>query len=310
MKARAISPDDKRLAVAHRRWTLAIRDVTDCTNTVIFEVLDSPIRLPTFSPDGSRFAAVVADGVIHVWDTITCNLLRKSKKHCAEIESLVLSADGTRIIPKFLVSQTTSNQMWLVEEDLVVTIGNHMIESAEFSGNCLCKYVAFCIDNTVHVVNATTGDKLHKLHILSDYRSRLSVSLDSTRLLISSAYVPAQVLDLRSLPTSVGTEFTSCVYPPGCMMIQSQKNDGWYYGTNGARLIWLPHNMHPVWLATGKQFGSRRLILGSGNDVAVLDVDDYLEALPAGIAWREAGVRYLENPWPFDALMSESRSKV
>ena len=69
--------------------------------------------------------------------------------------------------------------------------------------------------------------------------------------------------------------------------------------------------MRHVWLATGKQpFGSRRLFLGSGSDVAVLDVDDYLEVLPAGVAWREAGIRYLENPRPFDALMSKSGNKV
>jgi len=68
--------------------------------------------------------------------------------------------------------------------------------------------------------------------------------------------------------------------------------------------------MRPIWLVTGKRFGSRRLILESGSDVMVLDVDDYLEALPAGVACGEAGVRYLENPWPFEALMSESRSKV
>lgn len=86
---------------------------------------------------------------------------------------------------------------------------------------------------------------------------------------------------------------------------------GWYQGANGARLIWLPHNMRPVWLATGKKpFGSRRLFLGSGSDVAVLDVDDYLEALPAGVTWREPGIRYLEDTESFDAFMSKSGYKV
>ena len=96
-------------------------------------------------------------------------------------------------------------------------------------------------------------------------------------------------------------------------MIQSQwQYDGWYVA-NGARLFWLPHNMRPVWLAPRKQpFGPRRLIFGSGNDIAILDVDDYLEVLPAGVAWREAGVRYLDD-WDsrsFDALMSGSGNKV
>jgi len=95
-------------------------------------------------------------------------------------------------------------------------------------------------------------------------------------------------------------------------MVQSQRQrrDGWYVA-NGMRLIWLPHNMRAVWLALGKQpFGSRRLFLGSGNDVAVLDVDDYLEALPAGVTWREAGVQYLDYSGPSDALMSKSGNKV
>jgi hypothetical protein len=68
--------------------------------------------------------------------------------------------------------------------------------------------------------------------------------------------------------------------------------------------------MRPIWLVTGKRFGSRCLILGSGNDVAVLAVNDYLEALLDGVAWREAGVQYLEDPKPFNALMSESRFRT
>ncbi|KIM86175.1 hypothetical protein PILCRDRAFT_5220 [Piloderma croceum F 1598] len=384
----AISPDGKRLAVAHRCWTLAIHDVTDNTNTVIFEILDSPIRSPTFSPDGIKFAAVVADRVIHIWDTITRNLLNKSQKHSAYIQSLVLSPDGTRIILNCSDSSDMTVQIWLVTEDLTITLDKYKHEyitrlaaffpdgmrfltsskqkiwiwdmpsttpvlvstltadsmsiyissdgarlllddclwdlvndrritswtghaiTAKFSPDC--KLAAFRDENGVHILDATTGAKLYKHLFVNDIDCRFSFSLDSTRLLSSSSYRPTQVFDLRSLPTSVGTEFPSCVYPPDCMMIQSQsqERDGWYYGPNGGRLIWLPHNMRPVWLATGKQpFGSRRLFLGSGSDVAVLDVDDYLEVLPAGVAWREAGIRYLENPRPFDALMSKSGNK-
>jgi WD40 repeat protein len=403
IQASTISPDGKQLAVVHRHWTLTIHDVTDGTDIVIFEKIDSSIHLPTFSPDGSIFTAVVADSVIHVWDTITRNLLRKSQKYSADIQSLVLSPDGTRIITichhqchdKSFNEMTV--QIWLVTEDLTITLDEHknIARSVAFipdgmrfltssdqntriwnmpsttpvlvstltpdssfrwdnyisissdgarliSNDCLwdlvndrqitshtkhvyaakfspdCKLVALYTNRDLHILDATTGAELYKSHLLIesyDHLSTLSFSLDSTRLLLSRLYGAAQVLDLRSLPTSVGTESLSCVYPPECMMIQSQlqpqEDKGWYHGANGARLIWLPHNMGPVWLATGKQpLGAHCLFLGSGSDVAVLDVDDYLEILPAGVAWREAGVRHVENPESFDTLMSKSGNKV
>jgi WD40 repeat protein len=362
--------------------------VTDSTDNVIFEILDSPIRLPTFSPDGSRFAAVVADRVIHVWDTITRNLLIKSQKHSADIQSLVLSPDGTRIIPIYSDSSEMTVQIWLVPEDLAITLDKHedtilsaaffpdgmrfltssrqktwiwdmpsttpvlvstltsdgwsdnisissngvrlishgylwdlvdgrqitsctesATSTAEFSPDC--RLVALGDNDGIHIFDATTGAELYKSHLFFNFDNSLSFSLNSTRLLSLSYYSPTQVLNLKGLPTFVGVESPSCVYPPDCMMIQSQQHDGWYHGANGARLIWLPHNMRPVWLATGKQpFGSRCLFLGGGSDVAVLDVDDYLEVLPAGVAWREAGVRYLENPKPSDTLMNKSGYKV
>jgi Lipoprotein LpqB beta-propeller domain len=427
IQASTISPDSKQLAVVHKRWTLTIHDVTDGTDIVIFEKLDSSICFPTFSHDGSMFAAVVADRVIHVWDTITRNLLRKSQQYSADIKSLALSPDGTRIIAICRNSFEITVQIWLVTEDLTITLDEHkniarsvafipdgmrFLTSSEqntriwnmpstipvlvstltsdssssgwghisissdgarlISHECLwdlindrqitslrnyisdakfspdCKLVAFRVLSDLHILDATTGAELYKPHplMIESYSRSLShshsyshplshshshsvsspyshsyphsysvsFSLDSTRLLLS-LYGPAQVLDLRSLPTSVGTESLSCVYPPDCMMIQSQlrpeEDKGWYYGANDARLIWLPHNTGPVWLATGKQpLGAHCLFLGSGSDVAVLDVDDYLEMLPAGVAWREAGVRYVNNPEPFDTLMSKSGNKV
>jgi WD40 repeat protein len=360
--------------------------VTDSTGDVIFEILDSPISLPTFSPDGSRFAAVVADGVIHVWDTITHNLLAKSQKYSADIRSLVLSPNGTRIILICSYSSKMNFQIWLVTEDLAITLdgdGADFISAAFFPGGvryltsanniCIwdmpsttpvltstlipdnwsdyasissdgsrlilddglwdlvngrritsctedattaefspdCKLVVLGCYDGVHILDATTGAELYK----SLFSPRqLSFSTDSTRLLVVCDDGHAQLLDLKSLPTSVGTEPPSCVYPPDCMMIQSQRQQrrgtGWYEA-NGTRLIWLPPNMRPVWLAQGKQpFGSCCLFLGSGNDVTVLDVNDYLEVLPAGVVWREAGVRYLTDPEPFDTLMSESGNKV
>jgi len=104
------------------------------------------------------------------------------------------------------------------------------------------------------------------------------------------------------LPTSVDVDVLSCVYPPDCIMVTEPsfgRDDevGWYYGVKGTRLIWLPDDIRSVWLATGRQrFGSRYLVLGqNANNVTILDMEDYLRALPDQGAWREGGIRYVDK---------------
>jgi hypothetical protein len=55
--------------------------------------------------------------------------------------------------------------------------------------------------------------------------------------------------------------------------------------------------MREVWLATGSSvFGSRYLILGRTlNDLTILDMEDYLRELPVKGAWREGGIRYVDE---------------
>jgi hypothetical protein len=115
-------------------------------------------------------------------------------------------------------------------------------------------------------------------------------------------------LDLRCLPTSVDVEVLSCVYPPDCMMIQPRKDGGWCRGANGARLMWLPRDMQPAWLAIGKPpLESSRLFIG---DSAILNMDDYLEVPAVGVAWRRGGIRYTHNTQQTSALVRESGSTV
>jgi hypothetical protein len=131
---------------------------------------------------------------------------------------------------------------------------------------------------------------------------------------VGECKVLVRVMDLTCLPTSVNTEVLSCVYPPDSTMIQSFQDDGWYCATNGARLIWLPQDMQPVWLATGGgPFRSQCLILGSTNGLAILDMEDYLEVPPVSVAWRKGGVRHMHDFVTLsqaNALMSESGSAV
>jgi WD40 repeat protein len=92
--ASVVSPDGTRLAVAHKRWTLTLRDVVNGTDKVVFEILDSPMCLPTFSLDGSKVASVVNNTVIYVWNTTTRHRLGQSQKHGAFIQFIALSPDG------------------------------------------------------------------------------------------------------------------------------------------------------------------------------------------------------------------------
>jgi WD40 repeat protein len=263
-------------------------------------------RSAAFFPDGMRFLTSSGQNT-WIWDMpSTTPVLVSTLTSDGWGDYISISSDGARLISR--------GNLWDLVNGRQIASCAKYATTAEFSPNC--KLAALCDAYGVYIFDATTGAELYKSHLFVNVDSRLSFSLDSTQLLSLTSYRPAQVLNLRSLPTSVGIEPPSCVYPPDCTIIQPQSqwklhDDGWYQGVNGARLIWLPHNMRPVWLATGKQpFGSRRLFLGRGNDVAVLDVDDYLEVLPAGVAWREPGVRYLRNSAPFDALMSKSGYKV
>jgi hypothetical protein len=69
-------------------------------NTVISEEIDCSLHLPTFSPDGSKIAAMVANKFIYVWETCSGCLLTQSPalKNSMHIQSLVLSLDGNQLL--------------------------------------------------------------------------------------------------------------------------------------------------------------------------------------------------------------------
>jgi WD40 repeat protein len=156
----------------------------------------------------------------------------------------------------------------------------------------------------IDILDATTGAILYQSNYFND--GWFSFSPDSTRLLHASSDGIVRILDLQCLPMSVNVEVLSCVYPPDSMMIQTTLYDGWYRTANGASLLWLPRDMQPVWLAAGNtSSGSRRLIVGS-TDVAILEMDNYLEVAAVGAAWRTGGIRYIQHAPQVSAVVSES----
>jgi WD40 repeat protein len=183
--ASAVSPDGTRLAVAHKRWTLTLRDVANGTDKVVFEILDSRMRLPAFSPDGSKFALVVADMSIHIWDTITGHLLRKSQKHQAVIRSLALSPDGTQIVSIILRPQ--SDQTFQVGEDLGIifdTYKDSPTSAAFFPDGA--QFITNSESGTIRVWDITRTTPLSVLKstlpdFISDYN--VAISSDGTRLI-------------------------------------------------------------------------------------------------------------------------------
>jgi WD40 repeat protein len=377
----AVSPDGTRLVVAHEIWTLSLH-MPDGTDKFIFEAIDRPISLPTFSPDGSKFASVIGDTTINVWDTSSGNVLRASRKHGTKITFLAFSPDGTRIITICDDLSETTIEMWKLDANSVITFDNydtaqaaaffpdgtrlvttsasramrmwdltsntpslvstlpasthdnHLVISSDgtrlalsgglwdivnhrqlvsfewstrapmFTSDGKCIAYIDCF-KTVHILDAITGTALYRLtgftHIL----------INSTRLLCLSADGYICILDTRCLPAS---EFLSCVYSPDCMIVNETNQGGWYLGADGARLIWLPNDLGNVYLATGtQQSESSYLVFGKNTDeVMILDMEDYLDMLPVGAAWRKGGIQYVDSAQAQRAcaLMSESGISV
>jgi hypothetical protein len=142
----AVSSDGTRLAVAHEIWTLSLH-MPDGVDRIIFEAIDRCISLPTFSPDGSKFASVIADTTINIWDTSSGNMSREFRKHGAKITFLAFSPDAIRIIALCDDSSETTIEMWNVDANSVVTFNNYDIATA----------AAFFPDGTRLVTTSVSG---------------------------------------------------------------------------------------------------------------------------------------------------------
>jgi WD40 repeat protein len=187
----AISPDRTRLAVARQLWTLALCDITNSTEKVVFDMHDSSIRLPTFSPDGSNFASVIGDTVIRLWDASLVTVVGESQQHRAKITSFLFSPDGTRIISICgdvwdFKNVETIVQVWhIIKGPEIVTLDcGQDVRSVAFLPNAV-QFITMSYGGTIQ-----TWDIMHTPALLSTLSTSgcrdihtIVISPDGTRLL-------------------------------------------------------------------------------------------------------------------------------
>ena len=303
----ALSPDGTQIISICGRFSEPNRIVqmwhVGDDSGVSIDTYEDPPMSAAFFPGGAQFITTSQSGAIRIWDltsTILSSVVVSTLSSFSWANNISISSDGTRLISRDCLWDIINCQVLKSFEAF----------AAKFSPDGT--RVALAYNSHVQILDAASGATLHR----SDFIvvSGMSFSLDSTQLLVRTFDGIVHVLDLTCLPNSVNTKVLSCAHPPDFMMIQSTQHGGWYRGTNGARLIWLPQDMQPVWLATGgEQFEPRRLILGSTNGLSILDMDDYLEVPLVGAAWRKGGVRYIHDLATANqasVLMRESGSAV
>jgi WD40 repeat protein len=198
-----MSPDRTRLAVFRQLWTLTFCDITDGTEKVLFDIHDSSIHLPTFSPDGSNFASVIGNTVIHVWDSSTVTVITESQQHVGKIISFVFSPDGTRIISicKKLswYDEETIVHIWHIIEgpDIMALDCGHDVRSVAPLPNSV-QFITISYGDTVKIWNITHTPVLLSILSTSGHHDTLVISPDGTRLLSFSPLrsTPYQLFDL------------------------------------------------------------------------------------------------------------------
>jgi hypothetical protein len=148
-------------------------------------------------------------------------------------------------------------------------------------------------------VSITSSIISHTAVIYSKPITTIAFSPDSTRLLAMAEDSQVHILDLEALHRDDSVDILS-TFPPDRMIVQLYQDrmtyDGWFYGRNGARLLWLPHDTRKVLLMTGIE-DCRLFVQYEGSNVAVLDMKDYSKVPQVGRSWRKGGIRFVDNEW-------------
>jgi len=198
----AMSPDRSRLAVARQLWTLALCDITNSTEKVLFDMHDSSIRLPTFSPNGSNFASVIGNTVIRLWDASSVTVVGESQQHSAKITSFLFSPDGTRIISICSdIMNETIVQIWhIIKGPEIMTLDcGQNVRSIAFLPNAV-QFITMSYGGTMQI-----WDIMHTPALLSTLSTSgrrdthtIVISPDGTRLLSFTPFgsAPYQLFDL------------------------------------------------------------------------------------------------------------------
>lgn len=250
-----------------------------------------------FLPDGTRFITMSKSCSVQIWDmtsNVPSSKFSAVERTVSQRNQFVISPNGTRSILGSHLWDIVNGQQ-LVSLPIGVSATKFSPDGAHIA-YITRTYTFNFWDWRLHILDATTGAELYKSNRFGDLLC-LSFTPDSTRLLCLAEHGAIYTL---CLPSSVDTEVLSCIYRPDRLMIQElspTRFSGWYRQANGKRIIWLPDDVGPVWLATAAEpFASPRLVYGQYvNEVTILDMDDYPEVLPGGVVWRKGGIRYVQS---------------
>ena len=162
-------------------------------------------------------------------------------------------------------------------------------------------FIAFFINCRVNGtcdISITSSTMSHTARIYSKEITTITFSPDSTRLLAMARDGQVHMWDLEASHHNHPINITS-IFPLDRMIVQRYRHnmvsDGWFYGGNGTRLLWLPHDMRKVLLATSAE--DRHLLVQHGAcNVAILDMKDYSE-VPQVRSWWKGGIRFVDDEW-------------
>ena len=260
---------------------------------MLFDIRDNSICLPTFSPDGSRFASVVGDMVIRVWDSLG-TFLRESPHHSGKIMSLVFSPDGTRIIsicsnpPIMGKAVETTVQIWhLIEDSDLVTLGgcSNDIRSAAFLPDTDRFITLSYSSGTMQIWDMAQGTPaLEATLSTSGHRDTMAISADGTRLLSFTPLhgIPLLFFDVVNQKELVSdfaasTQYIAAKFSPDGSRVAYANSDcvAILCATTGAFKLLHPPIENGRRIPTALSFSpdaTRLLQMSTDGDVRILDI--------------------------------------
>ena len=158
-------------------------DVATGARISTFDGQFHPVRLLTFSPDGSRLASESFDNTVRLWDGATGVQIATLEGHSGTIELLTFSPNGSRLAS--LGSSDKTVRLWDVATGVrISTLGDHLgpIELLTFSLNGSRLASSGSFDKIVRLWDVATGVRISTLVGHSGPIELLTFSPDSSRL--------------------------------------------------------------------------------------------------------------------------------
>lgn len=198
------SHDGSRLAACGSADAVMIWDTTSFTVTTTLTIQvskdhESGVASIAWSPDDSLIVTCSRDNFARIWDTRTGLLLKKIRRFDEPVSACVWAADGRSFILGTLDNKHSICTFDVEGEELVQWNKKHRVQAlcASPDGRWL---VAADNITTIYVYNASTRELEYELD-LGTQPTSLSMSQDSTSLLVNKADSEAQLIDLRTRST-------------------------------------------------------------------------------------------------------------